>query len=125
VERVLVEEGESVDALHEVIRVVQIDPLWIEVPVPLPQARSLKVAQKVCVAFERSGPGEPNGTISHVASVADAASDTLTVRVEVANPTARPAGERVDVSFPPPGGETKAKATARTDTDKVPHGRKE
>jgi hypothetical protein len=33
-------------------------------------------------------------------SVADAASDTLRVRVEVANPSLRPAGEHVTVSFP-------------------------
>ena len=33
--------------------------------------------------------------------MADAASDTLRVRVELPNPQKRPAGERVDVAFSP------------------------
>ncbi len=99
VERVFLEAGESVDALQEVIRIVNIDPLWIEVPVPLLQARKLIVGDKVDVAFDAKAPAEPNGRITHIASVADAASDTLRVRVEAPNPTGRPAGERVTVDF--------------------------
>ena len=56
-------------------------------------------------------PGEaaaatPNGRIINIATVADAASDTLRVRVEVANPLKRPAGERVAVAFTPAAEET-------------------
>ena len=39
----------------------------------------------------------PKGKVIHIAAVADAASNTLTVRVEVANPASRPAGEHVRV----------------------------
>ncbi len=102
VEKVFVEAGESIDALQEVVRVVQIDPLWIELPVPLPQATRLKVGGGACVAFDAKAPARPNGKIVHVASVADAASDTLAVRVEVPNDGHRPAGQRVVVSFPQP-----------------------
>jgi len=100
VERLYVEDGESVDAMKEVIRVVQIDPLWIETPVPLREARKLSVGDPARVAFDGKAPTRPNGKITHIANVADAASDTLRVRVESPNPTGRPAGERVTVAFP-------------------------
>lgn len=99
VERIWPRQGESVDALAKVIRVVRIDPLWLDVPVPLKVARGLKLDQEGLVAFP--GEDEPvRGRIIHVAAVADAASDTLLVRVEVANAGGRPAGERPTVVFP-------------------------
>ena len=99
VERVFVETGESVDALKEVVRIVQIDPLWVDAPVPLATARTLKVGGSAQAAF---GEGDPatTGRIIHIASIADAASGTLAVRVELANPAGRPAGEIVRLSFP-------------------------
>ena len=36
-----------------------------------------------------------------MAAVADAGSDTLSGRVEVPNPSGRPAGERIEVTFEP------------------------
>ena len=51
VEKLFVERGESVDRLANVIRIVKIDPLWIDVPVPVSQARALKVARAVRVRF--------------------------------------------------------------------------
>jgi len=127
VEQVHVEAGESVDALADVIRIVSIDPLWIDVPAPLEQARALKTGQVALIRFagiadavgagttdaqgkggrtrpagpERGAAPTANGKIIHIGSVADAASNTLTVRVEVPNPTGRPAGEHVRVSFMP------------------------
>jgi len=41
------------------------------------------------------------GTIIFIASVADAASETLRVRVELPNDAESPAGQQVFVSFPP------------------------
>jgi RND family efflux transporter MFP subunit len=102
VEKVSVKVGESADALAQVIRVVKIDPLWVEVPVPLADARKLKVARPAQVRFA-DNPGQlAAGRVIHIGAVADAASDTLTVRVELPNPTGRPAGEHVGVSFPAP-----------------------
>lgn len=104
VENVLVEPGESADALEKIVRVVKIDPLWIDVPVPVLKARGLKRKQsKANVEFENPGPPRRQnvtGKVIHIAAVADAGSGTLTVRVEVPNPTGRPAGEHVYVSFP-------------------------
>ena len=124
-ERVFVEAGESVDALKEVIRVVQVDPLWIDVPVPLELGRSLGTGQEAYVAFDRTTPDKPNGRVVHVPAVADPASDTLTVRVEAPNPTGRLAGERLEVSFSSSGTQIANENTANTSVDNVQSGKKE
>lgn len=100
VEEIKIEAGESVEALVPVIRVVQNDPLWIDVPVRLPDARLLKIGTSLNVRFPDLPQQPAQGRIIYVGSVADAASDTLRVRVEVPNPQRRMAGERVlvDVS---------------------------
>ena len=103
VERLLVEPGESVEAAEKIAQVVQIDPLWVDVPVPLDEARSLtKGASNALVEFDRDVPSRKStiaGKIIHIAAVADSASKTLTVRVECPNPSKRPAGEHVYLSF--------------------------
>ena len=108
IEGLIVEQGESVDALEEVLRIVKINPLWINVAVPMSQARLLKKGDPATVTFPPAGAGtgQVAGKIIHMPSEADSASDTLKIRVEVPNPTARRAGERVSVSF------TRAKAAA-------------
>ena len=102
VETVLVEPGESADALEKILRVVKTDPLWIDVPVTLPQTRGLKRGDdnvQVTFDYESPRPLRLAGKIIHIAAVADPASQTLTVRVEAPNPSGRPAGEHVWVSF--------------------------
>jgi len=105
VEEVAVETGEAVEPLAPVVRVVKTNPLWVNVPVPLAQARELKRGCGATVTFSgpvaEEGKGITEGRVIHVAAVADAASDTLTVRVEVPNVSSRPAGERVAVAFLP------------------------
>ena len=100
VEVLFVEEGESVDGLQQVVHIVDVDPLWVDVPLPLALARGLSVGGAAHVSFGQDGTATQDGEIVYVASVGDAASSTLRVRVELANPTGRPAGERVIVSFP-------------------------
>ena len=105
IEKIDVEVGESANALADVIRVVQIDPLWIDAPVPLAEAKDLKSGMTARIQFV--GPDNAasmtQGLIVFVAAVADAASDTLRVRIEVPNRTGRPAGEHVQVTFPREG----------------------
>lgn len=99
IDKIEIEEGEGVNGLEDVIRVVKTDPLWIDVPVPLAHGRTLKKGQPATVTF----PGEKtqtSGTIIYVSTVADAASSTLRVRIEVPNKEKRPAGEHVQISFP-------------------------
>jgi len=121
------------------------------VPVPLKQAMSLRKGQKAVVEFPLSvdaGKTQGNapatqyaertirkgalGKIIYIASVADAASETLMVRVEMPNPSGRPAGEKVHVKFLPdeqkkvPGSKSRPAGTRKlpkgifnTDTDDV------
>ncbi len=97
VEEVLIHEGECSDALAKVVRVVKIDPLWVDVPMPLALTRKLPIGAEVEVLF---GAAPVKGKVIFMAAVADAASTTRLVRVEVPNPTGRPAGEHVAVKPP-------------------------
>lgn len=99
VEEIKIENGESVEALAPVIRVVKINPLWIDVPVPLRAARKLKVGSMVTVTFPDDQQYPKKGEVIYVSSVADAASDTLRIRVEVSNKKKRMAGERVSINI--------------------------
>lgn len=102
VEEVEIEAGESVQAFDPVIRVVQTDPLLIDVPVPVPIAKQLTKNQAAIVTFPLAN-GQENqtieGKIENIASVAEAASNTLRVRIKVPNKQKRPAGERVVIMF--------------------------
>ena len=102
IEEVEIEAGESVQASDTAVRVVQTDPLLIDVPIPVPVANQLKKNQVATVSFPSSngqGDGTIEGRIENIASVAEAASNTLRVRIKVPNKQKRPAGERVVISF--------------------------
>jgi RND family efflux transporter MFP subunit len=99
VEEIHIRPGESVDGLDKVIRLVKTDPLWVDVPVPLAKVADLKMGQTGKVIFQGGGKGPVKGKIVFIAAVADAASGTLTVRLEVANKSKRKAGEQVRVVF--------------------------
>jgi RND family efflux transporter MFP subunit len=100
IEKIHVEAGESINALTDVVRVVQIDPLWIDVPVPLIQAMDLTMGKKAIVLFPSPNQASVEGKIIFIAAVADAASGTLRVKIEVPNNSNRPAGEHVEIIFP-------------------------
>ncbi|MBL7219472.1 MAG: efflux RND transporter periplasmic adaptor subunit [Phycisphaerae bacterium] len=101
--KVFVSRGESVDRLKEVIRIIKIDPLQIDVPVPedVVDTLKLKVAQKAYVIFPKAKGPPAEGRIIYVADEIDAASGTQIVRVEIPNPSGRPAGKKVFVRFAP------------------------
>ena len=101
VEMVALQAGESTEPQAPVIRVVNTDPLWVDVYVPLDQAANLKLGHSGRATFDATGSPAAEGKVIYIASVAEAASGTLLVRLEVPNPSGRPAGERVYVSFPP------------------------
>ena len=100
IEKIDVETGESVNALDSVVRIVRIDPLWIDVRVPVAKARHLRYGNNAQVEFADVEKISVKGTVIFVAAEADAASGTLRVRVQVPNPSKRPAGEHVRVMFP-------------------------
>jgi multidrug efflux pump subunit AcrA (membrane-fusion protein) len=101
--KVFVSRGESVDRLKEVIRIIKIDPLQIDVPVPeeIVEALKLEVGQSAQVIFPKVKSPPAKGTITYVADEIDAASGTQTVRVEIPNPSGKPAGKKVAVRFSP------------------------
>ena len=96
-----VEKGESVNSLDEVIRIVKTDPLWIDASIPIVQAALIKPGVQLNVTFYPPDPIRVRGRVIYVAAVADAASNTVTVRIEVPNPSKRPAGEHVQVQCAP------------------------
>lgn len=100
VEMVVVEPGESVQAFTDVVRVVSNDLLWIDVNVPLGDWAGLRPERTARVEFLEAGKASMNGKVLHVATVATVG--FLSVRVEVINSGARPAGEKVIITFPPP-----------------------
>jgi RND family efflux transporter MFP subunit len=105
VERIFMREGESSDALEKVIVLVQTDPLWVDLPVGMSEATALKLDQQARVQFvDERGLVDNETAVGKVvfkASVADAGSGTLTVRVEIPNPQGHPAGGHVRVTFEP------------------------
>lgn len=102
IEEVNIENGEAAEPLSPVIRVVDIDPLRIDAQVPFELARSLAKNATVEIIFpDGTGSGQTRieGKVQNIGAVADAASNTLRVWVEVPNASMRPAGERVKISF--------------------------
>lgn len=101
VETVSIEQGETVQELKPVVRVVSVDPLRIDVAAPLEATLGLSVGAPADVAWAEPGAGGLLGTghVVYIASVADAASGTRLVRLRLANPRLAPAGARVKVRF--------------------------
>lgn len=99
VEEIEVEVGESVSSSAPVIRVVRIDPLWIDVHVTLQQAMTLELGQTAQVLFPDEAGNPVSGTITFIGAVADAGSSTLRTRLEVPNESNRPAGQHVTIVF--------------------------
>lgn len=102
VDKVEVEVGEAINGLADVVRVVKTDPLWIDVHVPLAKGRTLKPGQVAEVKFPGAEKDISQAKLIYVSTVADAASSTLRVRIEVPNKLNRPAGEHVRITFLPP-----------------------
>lgn len=100
IDRIAVKEGELVENIKPVLQLVVIDPLWIDAPVPTDQTLGLKQGHHAWVTPQLPGYDQAiKGKIIHMAQVADAASDTRLVRVEIENPDLMPAGGQVTVRF--------------------------
>lgn len=124
VELVIAEPGQTIDIQQPVIRVVQVDPLWVDVPVPTEETIRMKLAENgkatvlLDVPTDKPEGVQLSGKILYVSPVVDAAGSRR-VRVEVANPEKWPAGTRARVKFDgamssAPVGNTGAQAGAQT-----------
>ncbi len=95
--------GEYIDD-DAVIRLAQLDPLHVEVIVPIVERGEIKVGMqaKVCSDFRNANGGWMT-KVSQVDEVIDAASGTFGVRLILANPDHEiPAGLRCDLKFVTP-----------------------
>lgn len=93
--------GEYVDD-EPLMRVAQIDPLHVEVILPVIHLGKVKTGMKADVSSLFSGVDDYVATVERVDSVADTASGTFGVRLSLANPEHKiPAGLRCHLSFIP------------------------
>lgn len=92
--------GESADGGNmKLVRIVQLDPLWVEVNVPRTRALQLNKGDSATVTF--SDGKNHAGKVAVVSPTGDSASMGILVRLEVSNPENTPAGDKVLVTFPP------------------------
>lgn len=93
--------GESVEE-KPIIRLAQIDPLRVEVIVPVTYFGSIQAGQSAVIMPERPMQGEFPAQVTVVDRVADAASGTYRVRLSVPNPDYKlPSGLKCMVRFLP------------------------
>ncbi len=104
VESIVMDVGQTVESPQPVLRIVNVDQLWIDLPVPTHQTITLNLAPNTPAWAMLDLPDTPvlKGRVLYVSPVADAAAETRRVRVELPNPTALPPGTRARVRFSPP-----------------------
>ncbi len=110
VDEVKVEVGQSVTEGDKVIRVVDVDPLWIDVPARVrdPRTHTLQVGDPAWIVIDLPGPARVRmGRVIELSPVADPSSGTRRIRVEVPNPDESVAGVPSWVRFTEPEGEWK------------------
>lgn len=112
IDEVMVDVGQVKRETEPALRIVNTDPLWVDVPAPTGQTITLglKPGDKAWVLLDL--PGDPAvylGKVIEVAAAADAASNTRRVRVELSNPNDWPSGMTAWVRFTAPQGDWAAK----------------
>lgn len=103
VEKVNVQPGEAVDAgkADGAVTLVVNTPLWVEMHLPTRQSAVLKVGDTLSLMYAEESTAMPlSGKVIFKDPVADAASGTQTVRLELANDQEKPAGLLVNVTIP-------------------------
>ena len=101
VEDIQVEVGMAVDKNTPALRFVNINPVLLELYLPVEEAMALKVGDKADVRLHPGAQEPVIGEINHISSVAILSNRTLRVRLSVPNVEEKPVGLTVDVSFPP------------------------
>lgn len=89
VDTVLVDLGQSLQESEKAIRIVDIDPLWLDVDTPTDETvrRRTKPGDEAWILIDLAGKAEVvKGKVIEVSPTADASSRTRKVRIEVPNP---------------------------------------
>lgn len=112
VDEVYIDVGEVKRETEKIVRVVSVNPLWIDVPTPTATTLNLNLKPGDPAWTVLATPGDPivlKGKIIELGAEADAASEKRRVRVEVTNPKEIPAGMTCWVRFVPPKGDWAAR----------------
>lgn len=108
VESVKVDVGAAVADSQPVLRVVNVDKIWVAVPTPTSQVMSLGLKPGDPAWVLMDTPDDPVvlvGKVLEVSPVAEFASQSIIVKVEIENPRGRPAGLAAWVRFTEPTGQ--------------------
>ena len=98
----MIEPGELVTEDQPIMRLANLDPLYVEVILPSTAFGQVQRGSKVTVRPAQPIGGSYIGTVEIVDSIIDAASGTYRVRVNLPNPSGvLPAGLSCDVDFEP------------------------
>jgi RND family efflux transporter MFP subunit len=101
--RRLMAPGEHVYEQAKILKLAQIDPLFVEVNMPIATFPFIKEGMKAEVRPSQPVDSVLTATVSVIDKVLDAASDTFGVRLVLPNPTMQlPAGVNCTVTFPAP-----------------------
>ncbi len=112
IEMMTVSEGESVQPLRPIVRLVDTNPLEVKADVDTHYALRLKKGDKAWITSTLPGFTKPmEGTVTFTASVASVASETLRITIEVPNAIDLKAGLTVKVTFDDPSQVASADAT--------------
>jgi RND family efflux transporter MFP subunit len=84
-----VERGEWIQRGGNIARLVQIDPLWIEVLVPEEVIPRVKKGDVARISFDALNQENTEGRVSFILPVADPKTRTFPVRIELKNPDRR------------------------------------
>lgn len=117
VESISADTGHIAPAGRPVMRVVNIDRLWIEVPTPTEEAMrlGLKNGHSAWVVMDVLGaPKVHQGEVIAVSPVADFPSQKVNVKIEIGNPDGVMAGLTAWVRFTAPDGEWSGRIVERT-----------
>jgi RND family efflux transporter MFP subunit len=100
VETIDVQVGEVTDPQKPVMTIVKNDPLWVEFFLPTMQSSKLKVGQQLEVRYFGDNQQWQPAKIIYKAPVADAASDTQKMRLEMPNAQGIDTGLQVTIRLP-------------------------
>ncbi|MFI4891947.1 MAG: efflux RND transporter periplasmic adaptor subunit [Phycisphaerales bacterium JB058] len=93
-------EGETVDEQTSVITVVQVEPLRIDVSVPVPVSQKLKIGQEASVEWLDIETEQPTiGKVIFISRAGEASVREVLVRIEVPNADGLPSGMHARVAF--------------------------
>lgn len=103
VDVVFVDVGDSVRDTDPAVRVVAVDPLWVDVATPTARTLDLEPGDPAWVLVRIGDePRVLSATIVGISPVADSVTGARRVRVEASNPEGLPAGLTAFVRFDPP-----------------------